>query len=132
MHVPMPSFVTQSCLMVLAYDAEFQRRHFLIRLFPLLGRRQGAQTRLLLSAADALPPRGGGGAQRLKKVRVPETHLKFPASLMNFAFPLRKVFLMWGDGSAGWGCPGPQTTPAPSGSPSNGLVQTLPPEGGVP
>ena len=50
------------------------------------------------------------GASQAKKVCVPQSALKFPVSLMNFAFPMRGTLLMWLTGSDGWGW---QATPPP-------------------
>ena len=80
----------------------------------------GASTdriRLLLSGPWSPFGRGGGGVRGgtevKKKVCVPKINVKFPAPLINFLFPLRKLVLMWADG---WGWQGPtRPPPSPSG-----------------
>ena len=62
---------------------------------------QGGRHRLLLSVAHAPPSREGEGGGGQKKVCVPEIDLHFGASLINFVFPPRKVFLMWVGGWVG-------------------------------
>ena len=64
--------------------------------------------------------------QRPEKRLGPKMGLDFPASLINFVFPLRTIFLMWVGEGGGGGYPGPQTTPPPPTrvSLSNSLYST--------